>query len=155
VTRYASNTTVSSDQSRSEIERTLQRYGANKFGYLWEGKASVIVFEMNGRRIKFVLPMPARDDPKYGKTPTGRVKRNQEAHFKAWEQDCRSRWRALLLCIKAKLESVESDIESFEEAFLPHIVLPNGQTAGEHLIPQIADIYQTRKMPKMLMESGR
>lgn len=153
MTRYATNTTVSSDQSRAEIERTLQRYGASRFGYLWEGTASVIVFEMNQRRIKFVLPMPAQDDPRYGKTPTGRIKRNKEAHFRAWEQDCKSRWRALLLCIKAKLESVESEIETFEEAWLAHIVLPNGQTAGEHLIPQIGEIYSTRKMPKMLMEA--
>lgn len=154
MTRYASNTTVASEQSRVEIERTLQRYGASRFGYMWENNASVIVFEMMDRRIKFTLPLPDKSDPKYGKTPTGRIKRNADSIQLAWEQDCRSRWRALLLCIKAKLESVESQIESFEEAFLPHIVLPNGQTVGEHMTPQIADIYLTRKMPKALMAAS-
>ena len=45
-------------------------------------------------------------------------------------EEVRRRWRALLLVIKAKLESVESGIETFEEAFASQIVLANGQTVG-------------------------
>ncbi len=151
MTRYATNTTVSSERSRGEIEGLLRKYGAGKFGYLWEGESAIIVFEMKARRVKFVLPLPNQNDPMFFKTPTGRTKRNPNGSLEAWEQACRSRWRALVLCIKAKLESVEPEIETFEEAWFSHILLPDGQTAGEHLIPQIAEIYQTRKMPKMLM----
>lgn len=151
MTRYAENTTVSSERSRGEIEHLLQKYGAGKFGYLWEHESAVIVFEMKTRRVKFVLPLPAKDDPAFFRTPTGRTKRNPNGSLEAWEQACRSRWRALTLCIKAKLESVESGIETFEEAFLPHIVLPNGKSVGDWIVPQFDEIYSKRKMPPLLM----
>jgi hypothetical protein len=60
------------------------------------------------------------------------------------------RWRALLLVIKAKLESVESNIETFEHAFLAQIVMPNDQTVSEILNPIIAFAYKSGKMPKQL-----
>ena len=49
----------------------------------------------------------------------------------------RQRWRALALCIKAKLEAVECGITSFEEEFLAHVVMPNGQTFGKLALAQI------------------
>ncbi len=58
------------------------------------------------------------------------------------------RWLALV--IKAKLEAVESGITMFEEEFLAHIVLPDGKTAGEHVIPAIESSYQTGKVKALL-----
>jgi len=68
-----------------------------------------------------------------------------------WQQACRARWRALLLCIKAKLEAIESGITEFEDEFLPYIVLPDGRTAAEWLRPQIAIAYKTNRMPTDLL----
>ncbi|GAG36103.1 unnamed protein product [marine sediment metagenome] len=62
----------------------------------------------------------------------------------------RQKWRALSLVIKAKLEAVESGISIFEEEFLAHIVLPDGRTIGDFMIPQIKTIYSSGKMPKLL-----
>ena len=53
-------------------------------------------------------------------------------------------------CRKAKLEAVESEITTFEEEFLAHILLPDGQTAGDYLLPQLERVYETGKMPTML-----
>jgi hypothetical protein len=68
----------------------------------------------------------------------------------------RQRWRALALVIKAKLEAVEAGITIFEEEFLAHIVLPDGRTAGEYMVPQIEESYRTKQMPPLLpmLESG-
>jgi hypothetical protein len=41
----------------------------------------------------------------------------------------------LALSIKAKLECVETEIESFETAFMPYVVLPDGKTVAEHVLP--------------------
>jgi len=153
MTRYAQNTDVSSDKSRNEIERTLTRYGATAFGYGWQEKNSVIMFEARGRRIKFVLPMPSRKDKEICETATG-LPRAQAAVESAYEQAVRQKWRALALCIKAKLEAVEAGITEFEEEFLAHIVLPNGQRAGEWMRPQIATAYESRKMPPLLGYDG-
>lgn len=63
------------------------------------------------------------------------------------DQEKRRKWRALSLAIKAKLESVRSGIATFEEEFLPHIVMPDGRRVIEWVAPQIEAAYQTGKMP--------
>jgi hypothetical protein len=58
------------------------------------------------------------------------------------------------LVIKAKLEAVESGIACFEEEFMAHIVLPDGRTVGEHVIPGIAQAYETGNVPALLPWHG-
>src|ERR1035437_1551889 len=115
MTKYAATTSVSSALSRNEIERTLIRYGADQFAYASSANKSIIGFVMSSRQIKFVLPMPNIND--YRLSPSGRV-RTETSKQEAWEQDCRQRWRALNLVIKAKLEAVECGISIFEDEFL-------------------------------------
>ncbi len=63
----------------------------------------------------------------------------------------RQRWRALLLVLKAKLEAVESKIATFESEFLSHIVLPDDRTVAQHVMPLIAQAYETGAMPRRLL----
>lgn len=147
MSRYAENTSVSSEKSRAEIERTLVRYGATGFMYGWQENLAMIQFVMQNRHIKFVLPMPDRD--KFRLTPTGKS-RPPAGVTKEWEQGCRQSWRALALAIKAKLEAVEAEITEFEEEFLAHIILPDGKRVGDYLVPQLKAAYDSGEMPKML-----
>jgi hypothetical protein len=66
------------------------------------------------------------------------------------DQAIRQRWRALLLVIKAKLEAVQGGITEFDAEFLPHIVLPDGQTVGDWIIPQVNTAYELGEMPQAL-----
>lgn len=145
---YAKSTTVSSEKSRGEIEATLQRYGATSFMYGWDQSAAIVAFDYQGKRIRFMLPLPDRSDREF--THHSRGKRTQSAALAAWEQATRQRWRALLLVIKAKLEAVEAGISTFEQEFLAHIVLPTGETVGQWMIPQVERAYLTGNMPKLL-----
>lgn len=124
---YAQKTKVPVAQSRNEIEQTLVRYGAKQFVFGYDEHRAVIGFSMADRQVRFHLPI-------HGLKP----------------QQERQRWRALLLVVKSKLESVESGIETFEEAFLPHIVLPDGQLFKDWAVPQIEQAYETGKMPPLL-----
>lgn len=151
--RYAENTKVSTDKSRTEIERTLQRYGASGFMYGWEEDKAIIAFRMNDRHIRFTLQMPNKAGRDITHTPTGQV-RSQSARDAFYEQVTRQRWRALALCIKAKLEAVEAEITTFEEEFLAHIILPNNRTVSEWVSPQIKQVYLTGNMPKLLPGIG-
>lgn len=148
MTRYAAETTVSTEASRMEIERTLRRYQADQFLYGWQEESAVVGFRMHGRQIKFVLAMPSRNDREF--THSSRGIRAAEVAAKAWEQACRQRWRALALVIKAKLEAVESGISVFEDEFMANIVLPDGQTVGNFMRPQIALAYDRGHMPSLL-----
>lgn len=133
MTRFAATTSVSAEQTRNEIERTLTRYGATSFAFYSSNGRAMIAFEAVKRRILFELPLPMEI-----KDETKRA------------QATRQRWRALLLVIKAKLEAVESKITTFEDEFLAHIVMPDGVTLGTHLRPRVAQAYETGHMPPLL-----
>lgn len=147
---YAEATSVSTEKSRFEIERTLRRYGADQFGYMTDRNQAVIAFTASGRRVKFVLPLPDPTDKAFTHTPTRGTRRSQAQADEAWEQACRQRWRALALCIKAKLEAVEAGITSFETEFLAYVVLPDGRTVGEATRAGVALAYETKKAVPLL-----
>lgn len=153
--RYAANTDVPVERSRAEIEATLSRYGANKFAYFSEENRACIAFEIGGKRIRFIVPLPLRSEDKFQVKPhyNSTRQRTPEEIEKVWEQACRQRWRALALAVKAKLEWVETGIVSIEEEFMPYIVLPNGKTVAETLIPELNQLYKTGKIPRLLPES--
>jgi hypothetical protein len=138
---------VSSEISRLEIERTLVKYGADNFAYATAAGKAMIGFTMQGRQVKFILPLQKKEE--FRLTPTGRD-RTEKSQYDAWEQACRQRWRALLLVIKAKLEAVECGISCFEQEFMANIVLPDNRTVGEFMLPQITEAYERGTVPSML-----
>ena len=152
--RYAAATEVPSDRSRTEIERTLRRYGATAFAYGWEGATAHVGFKLAGRQIRFTLPLPDPESREFTVTATGR-QRSTSAAEEAYEQAVRQRWRALALVIKAKLEAVEAGISTVEDEFLHAIALPDGRTVGEWLSPQLAAVYGQHAMPALLPGGDR
>jgi hypothetical protein len=148
--KYAQQTQVPVDRSKAEIERLLQRYDATEFAHGWKQDRAVIQFKMQNRYVRFVLPLPTIGE--FTKTATGKQRKaGTGAVTHAWEQACRQRWRALALSIKAKLESVESGIEEFESAFMAQVVMPNGKTIEEEIMPMIEQAYATGKMPNLML----
>lgn len=150
MSRYAENTTVGSDKSRAEIERTLARYGADQFMYGWGVGEAMLAFRASGRNVKFVLPMPDRNAREFTHTPERQYARSAAQAEEAFEQAVRQRWRALALVIKAKLEAVDAGITVFEDEFLAHIMLPDGSTVGQWARPQIEIAYANGKMPELM-----
>ena len=144
---YAAQTKVSIALSKTDIEALLTSYGATGFGYITEGDRAMVAFNMEGRRVQLMLVMPSIDDFALTRGNSGRTAAAQES---AREQAYRSRWPALLLIIKAKLEEVEAGITNLETEFLANIVLANGVTVGQVTSPQIEEHYQTGKMPALL-----
>lgn len=147
--RYAQRTTVSAAKSKAEIEKLVSRYGATQFMQGWRAGHAEIGFHCNGRLIRFDLPLPDREE--FAQDSLGRD-RSQKALEAARDQEYRRRWRSLALVIKAKLEAVETGVTTFEQEFLAHIVLPNGQTVGESAIPAIEHAYATGKVRALLPE---
>jgi hypothetical protein len=157
VTKFAQKTTVSPEKSRGEIEALLSRYGADSFGYAWEesGRVAVIQFCAKDRMVRFKITMPDPKDRRFTHT-THKNRRSQTvrsfgAQLIAWEQAKRQRWRALALVVKAKLEAVDAGITTFEQEFLAHILLPNGQTTAQWMGPQLAAAYASGVMPRSML----
>ncbi|MBV8896114.1 MAG: hypothetical protein JO051_06370 [Acidobacteriaceae bacterium] len=149
MSRYAEGTSVSVEKSRAEIEATLTRYGATAFAYAWQGSEALIEFAAKNRRIRFKLPLPHQDEERFQRDGRGSL-RSPEKRRVVWEQACRQSWRALALVIKAKLEAVAAGITEFEDEFLANIVMPDGQTVGQHTKPTIKLAYENHTMTKLL-----
>lgn len=139
---YASTTSVPVDRSQGEIRKLLGKYMATAFAFGEQNNQAVVQFEMKNRRIRFNLPLPVA-----GKEKDKKGCIMSQKHIEQLE---RSRWRCLLLCIKGKLESVESGITTLEQEFMAHIVLPNGQTVDQVVLPEIENAYSNKKMPLLL-----
>lgn len=95
----------------------------------------------------------ARDTEAFRLTETGRARTEGSARD-AYEAEYRRRWRSLGLLIKAKLAAVADGIVEFETEFLPHIVLPTGETVAALARPAIALAYETGETPRLLPGPG-
>lgn len=115
---YAEATKVPIERSRAEIERVLQKYGCDAFAFGWSQTGAMVQFGYKGRQVKLDIDVPKGED----------VREQRRA---------RQRWRILLLLIKAQIEAVEIGLMSFEEAFLPWMLLENGSTVAQYMIPQL------------------
>jgi hypothetical protein len=144
--KYAEGTDVPVDRSRGEIERILTKYGADRFSAGWAPDRAVISFQIHNRHIRIEMPLPRLETG----VSSWNQKKGRYYTSDSVARESRRRWRALVLYIKAKLESVASDIVSFEQAFMAHVVLPNGLTVGQAMIPQLENAYKDGKMPPLL-----
>lgn len=145
--RYAQGTEVASDRSRAEIERTLERYGADSFYYATQPGRATIGCRMRGRILKISVPLPAASE--FALTPT-RQQRTERQQQELREQEVRRRWRVLALVIKATFEAIESGVLDFDTALLGWLMLPDGSTMGEWARPQIEAAYDAKQMPPLL-----
>jgi len=148
---YAKGTTVPVEKSKTDIEKALMRWGATGFMFAWEEGISLVAFKYNGLQARIPIPMPDRDGVSIIKTSAGYA-RNPTEQKKVYDQAVRQRWRALLLMVKAKLEAIESEITTFEQEFLPYIVLPDGRSVADSLMPGIYGALESGHMPPMLPE---
>lgn len=147
--KFAENTSVSVEKSRAEIEGLIVRYGATSTAFMNGPGRALIMFEAKKRRVVFELPLPSLDERRFQRDGRGHTRSTEKVHD-AWEQACRQRWRARALVIKAKLEAVESGITTFEDEFLAHIMMPDGQTVGAHVKPSIESWYSGGNMQALL-----
>jgi hypothetical protein len=152
--KYAAGTDVPSDRSRTEIERTLIRYGATNFIYGWEKDRVVIAFTAEGRQVRFLVPMPDPGDDEFTLTPT-RKRRSPTEAAKAYEQAVRQRWRALSMLVKADLEAVALGVVTFEDRFLAHIVMPDGRTVADMVRSGVDEAYRTGQVRELLPATPR
>ena len=150
---YAQKTSVETGRTRTEIEQTLQRYGADGFAYATQGNIATVMFTMDNRQVRFVLQMPDPEEFRYTNHSPAR-ERSLKSQQDNYDQACRQKWRALYIVVKAKLEAVTSGISTMEAEFLANIVLPDNRTAGEWMLPQIDQAYRTGQMPPMLPAAG-
>jgi hypothetical protein len=127
----------------------LRKAGASQIGQMEEERRFIVMFTMASRQIRFTVPLPTIDDMPLR---DGRNSVLPTARRKAMaEQAARQKARSLMLVVKAKLESIDSEVETFEQAFLANVVMSDGATIYERTQSQIALEYDTGRIAPLML----
>lgn len=136
---YAEGTKVTVFRSRLELEQLLVKHKATHVNVGFAPGRAVVQFVMQDRMVRFQMALATAESLRGEKDRRGWLL-SEAQRLRLAEQRNREQWRALVLAIKAKLVSVETGVESFEVAFLAHIVVGK-ETVGERVLPAVAHAY--------------
>lgn len=137
-------TKVPVDKSQAGIRQLLVKHGADQFTFgegagdqPWAG----VEFAHHGLLVRMRAPLKVDDAElraAYAKYRQRGAKPESVWRREQLEQEQKRIWRVLHWTMKARLEAVEENVETFEQAFLAHIVDPRTQrTLYERLQPAI------------------
>jgi hypothetical protein len=149
---YAEKTEVAFEKSIGEIVGLVRKHGAEQIGQMENPGDFTIGFRLADRLMRFRIVFPSINDmPTHDgrRQPLSAAQRRERL-----EQWKRQRARALMLVIRAKLESVESGIETLEEAFLANVVMADGKTMYERVAGPIALEYETGRPALLLTDQA-
>lgn len=136
------NTKVPISKSQDDLRDTLSRFGADQFtfgeGSDWVGIELVHADTLV--RLRCPVVVPTEDEARVAaraahlatssKAVTDPIERAKGERARVW--------RVLVWSVKARLVAVEEGLESFEQAFLSHLVDPGtGRTLWEQVRPEI------------------
>ncbi len=132
-----STTEVAVERSQGEVRKLLYTHGATNFSFSEGFSAGAhwasVEFVHNDHLVRVRVPLKVLDLKKVkAKADRSRTKTSSQIAHEMVEQEARRIWRVLVHGLKARLVSVEEGVETFEQAFLSHLVDPNtNQTLWE------------------------
>lgn len=126
---YASTTKVPVAKTTAEISALLEKIGASQRGVMVDddNTCAVVMFVLAGSKYRIDVPLPEYYGSQKIKYDPKELRRALADH----EQATRSRWRGVLLLLKAKIEAVRLGLSSYEDEFMASLILPNGHTVKE------------------------
>lgn len=124
---FAKGTGVAAEKSRAEIEKLLRARKATQLGVSFddENGEAIVIFTMPGKLITAAEPAKSWTNP-----PTPATAEVREPK-----------------------QTVSFEIEDFETAFLPHLLVPSGGTVRDHVMPAYRNSLSNPGAP--LLGSGR
>lgn len=147
---FASTTTVTVERSKAELDALLAKHGAQQRAMIVDdekGRAAVS-FVLGGAHYRLEIPLPSPPvAPRWGEI-TPKMTRD-------FEQSKRTRWRAVILVVKAKLEFVAMGVSTVEREFLADLVLPSGDTMHVAFAAKIREAISSGVMPPLMLPEAR
>lgn len=133
-------TTVPVERSQGEIRKLLIKaqvgqlaFGEDRdeTGQRW----AAVTFRHGPYAVRMRVPLKVVDERAVGaKYMRARSKSRDEIRDALYEQEEKRIWRVMAWNLKARMVAVEEDVETFEQAFLPHLLNPQtGRTIYEQL----------------------
>lgn len=138
------NTDVPVSRSQGHIRDLLRKHGAQQFSFseaeMLDGtRLATVDFVHQGHAVRIRVPLrPPDPDDIRKRVQRARSRTREQIEADAYEQEERRIWRVLFHTLKARLVVVEEGVETFEQAFLAHLVDPaTGLTVWERVRPAI------------------
>lgn len=147
-------TTVPVEKSQGGIRSLLSKFGAQRFAFGEEvdddgGAWAALTFAHHGLQVRIRVPHKKPDAEAVAtKTRRARGKSYNVVYAEFAEQEAKRIWRVMHWNLKARLEAVEEEFETFEEAFLAHIIDPG---TNETIYEQLRDT-GTIKLPSGMLQ---
>lgn len=138
------NTQVSVEKSQGDIRKLLSKHGATQFR-MSEGQGPGeewwvgVEFVHNDHLVRMAAPLKKPDEKWLdGKVKRARTKSRHDFLVEHNEQEAKRVWRVIMWSLKARLVAVEEGLETFEQAFLAHMVDPGtGSTVWQQIQPHV------------------
>lgn len=121
------STTVAVENSQAAIRKLLVGYGCEDFQFgesrRGEERIAAIGFRSGARavRMRVTLKPPTPADVSK-KLQRARSKTRENIMDEMFEQEARRIWRVLHWNLKTRMEAIAEGVETFEEAFLAHLL---------------------------------
>jgi len=133
-------TTVPVERSQGEIRKLLVSHGVERLAFGEERddtgqRWAMVTFQGGIHAVRLRVPLKLVDERTVmAKYQRARSKTRDDIRNELYAQEERRIWRVLAWNLKARLVAVEEGVETFEEAFLAHLLDPrSGRTIYEHL----------------------
>lgn len=131
---FAKFTTIPVEKSIEDLRGALVKFGARNFSFGNNEDKAFVAFDYDGYKVRIEFHVE-----KYpGVKPT-------QVQLRKYEQKRKCKWRELGLFVKVKFQSVLSGFETFPQAFMPHIILKDGQLLGEKVLNEVKNLRHPAK----------
>jgi hypothetical protein len=150
-------TTVSVENSQAAIRKLLVGYGCEDFQFgesRRDGdRIAAIGFRSRDRAVRMRVTLkPPKPMDVSKKVTRARSKTREDIIEELYEQEARRIWRVLHWNLKTRMEAIAEGVETFEEAFLAHLLDERtGRTIYESLVD---DGRVELAAPLLQLESG-
>lgn len=134
------STTVSVESSQAAIRKLLVAYGCDDFqfgeGRQGDTRVAAVGFRAHGRAVRMRVPLKEPSSSEVSKKLTRARSKTRDAIVNEMvEQEARRIWRVLHWNLKTRMEAIAEHVETFEEAFLAHLLdEQTGETLYESLV---------------------
>lgn len=135
-------TTVAVEKSQGEIRSLLAKHKAQRFAFGEESgedgrQWAAVTFSHKGFTVRMRVPHKELDRRKViDKAHRATRRTYADIELEMAEQEAKRIWRVMSWNLKARLVAVEEELETFEEAFLAHLIDPS---TGETIYEQLRD----------------
>lgn len=130
-------TTVTVGRSQEQIAADLRRHGADSFQFGEgrrgkRGRFAGLEFSHHGHRVVMLVPIHVPNPDEVTRIERQTKRKRGWLKPDTWAEQ--RTWRVIAWTLRSRLIAVEEGVETFEQAFLPHIVNPeSGRTIYQDL----------------------